>query len=130
MYGELFEYCCALYRLLGAAAATACSLYSYSGGASLASDHKAFTREETLLPDVGRGHGCYEYSSISISSKHSSNDVVEHTHIFFGGMYLLETRFARKKKNYVRDEYLYCYQYSYTLLQTTIRTDGIRKHRA
>ena len=43
MYGELFEYCCALYRLLGAAAAAACSLYSYSGGASLASDHKAFT---------------------------------------------------------------------------------------
>ena len=46
MYGELFEYCCALYRLLGAAAAAAaaaCSLYSYSGGASLASDHQAFT---------------------------------------------------------------------------------------
>ena len=32
-----------LCRLLGAAAAAACSLYSYSGGASLASDHKAFT---------------------------------------------------------------------------------------
>ena len=42
MYDELFEYWFALYRLLGAAAA-ACSLYSYSGGASLASDHQAFT---------------------------------------------------------------------------------------
>ena len=41
MYGELFEYCFALYRLLAAAAA--CSFYSCSGGASLASDNKAFT---------------------------------------------------------------------------------------
>ena len=42
MYGELFEYCCTLFRLLGAAAAAACSLYSYSGGGSLASDRQAF----------------------------------------------------------------------------------------
>ena len=67
MCGELFAYCRTLYRLLGAAAA-ACSLYSYSRGASFAKITQPQPRDETLLPDVGRGHGCYEYRSGSTCS--------------------------------------------------------------
>ena len=92
MYGELFEYCCAdcwalLLLLRVRSTATV-------GGQVQQAITKPSPREETLLPDVGRGRGCYEYSSVSVNSKHSSSDVVEHTQIFWGD-----------------------------LLQTTIRTD-------